>query len=248
MVTTTFRDMQVLLRLLEVRTRASDPAAEVREREKKAFTEATGKIWDDCDKLMPVAVEGVPGFVVSKSKQWLDLMKDAVKELEEWDPEDDVIEDDLRGGQQSTDESANRGGGDATNDRAAISAGVKEQALKVLNRIPQSIHVVIKQRLEKFVVDQSIVASHMMLLDMLLGRIRSISELIDESAEGLYLGDPELCLKKAGEARGTTIGVVQAVLLPFPPISSNAKEDKYVERALEWIVQVKPGTYSGERP
>jgi hypothetical protein len=254
MVATTLRDMQVLLRLLEVRSRASNPGAELRDTEKKAFTEATGKIWDDCDKLTPLAAEGVAGYVARKSQQWLDLMKDAVKELEEWDPEHDVVDDDLLGIHHSDDESDDASKKAAASDRVAISAGIKEQALKVLNRIPQSIHVVIKQRLDKLPTDQGSTATFTAKLDTILTQIRNTSELIDESVEAMYLGDPELCLKKAGEARAITIDVVESVTRPFSQSTDNStttirtKEDKYVQRALEWIRQVDPGPYPRKSP
>ncbi|KIW32602.1 uncharacterized protein PV07_04132 [Cladophialophora immunda] len=250
---TALRDMQTLLRLLEARSQTEKPAAELGEREKSGFTEATGKVWDDCDKLIPLAAEGVPGYVVRKSNQWLDLMKDAVKELEDWDPEDDIDEHDPFGINHSDhDDSDNTNDNDneRNTDRAAISAGVKEQALKVLNRIPQSIHVVIKQRLEKIPTDTVKTASQMSQMDTALKRIRHVSELIDESAEGMYLGDLELCLKKAGEARALTIEVVESVLQPISELSATTtaavetKEDRYIHRALQWIRQVDPGGYS----
>jgi hypothetical protein len=249
----TLRDMGALLKLLEVRSRDSDLTSSVQDSEKKHFTEATGKIWDDCDKLIFLASEGVHGFVVRKAKQWLDLMKDAVKELEEWDPEDDVVDDDLLGLTNSDDDASDDiGTKDPSSDRAAISAGVKEQAMKVLNRIPQSVHVVIKQRLEKLPPDQVQPAPYAARLDTLLTRTRHISELIDESAEGMYLGDLELCLKKAGEARAITIEVVESVIRPIlqahdtTSTVTGTKEDKYIERALEWIRQVDPGAYPRE--
>ncbi|KAL2434855.1 hypothetical protein ABEF95_009507 [Exophiala dermatitidis] len=240
-------DLQNVLRLLEKRSQKRDVQAELSSVEKKAFTEATGRVWDSCDKLVPLASEGVPGYVVRKSKEWLDLMKDAVKELEDWDPEDDIDDHDLFGEALSEDGSLDQEEEDAKNsDRAAISAGVKEQALKVLNRIPQSIHVVIKQRLEKIGSADELSKDQMARLDKLLKHNRHISELIDESAEGMYLGDLELCLKKAGEARALTIQVVESVLQPFQQVDNDGahvetKEDQYVKRALSWIQQVDPG-------
>ncbi|KIX02800.1 uncharacterized protein Z518_08743 [Rhinocladiella mackenziei CBS 650.93] len=246
LVAAALRDMPTLLRLVEIRSQAEEPQSAVLESEKKAFTEATGRVWDDCDKLTPLANEGVPGYVVRQSKQWLELMKDAVKELEEWDPEEVVDDEDLFGDALSDDDTEHESNEKTEpNDRAAISAGVKEQALKVLNRIPQSIHVVIKQRLEKMDAAAQTSSSHHAQLDTLLKRNRHISELIDESAEGMYLGDLELCLKKAGEARALTIEVVESVMQPMSPTNSaaEAKENKYVKRALEWIQQVDPGGY-----
>ena len=242
----TFRDLQALIQLLETRSRDGKPKVDISETQKREFTEATGRVWDDCDKLAPLAKEGVPGYVVRKSKQWLDLMKDAVKELEEWDPEENFDDDDPFGERLSDDEGDDESDDADDGDRAAISAGVKEQALKVLHRIPQSIHVVIKQRLEKIdLTIQPPLPEHMMHLDTILKRSRHISELIDESAEGMYLGDLELCLKKAGEARATTIEVVESVIQPLlqapSTTTAESKEDKYVKRALEWIQQVDAG-------
>jgi hypothetical protein len=175
-------------------------------------------------------------------------MKDAVKELSEWDPEEEVDADDLFGDAQS-DEDAQENGDHhddkSSGDRATISAGVKDQALKVLRRIPQSVHVVVKQRLEKLrhLPKKELSSSTRTCLDAVLKHIRNVSELIDESAEGMYMGDLELCLKKAGEARAVTIEIVEAVLQPFEELTGSltdeeSQEDKYVKRALEWIRQV----------
>ncbi|RMZ79053.1 hypothetical protein DV737_g3555, partial [Chaetothyriales sp. CBS 132003] len=195
-------------------------------------TEATGRVWQDCDVVVAFAEGGIPMFVVSKAKQWLELMKDAVAELQQWDPEEEVDEADLFG-----DAEAN------ASDRATISAGVKDQALKVLSRIPQSVHVVVKQRLEK--VRQQQLSSHVRArLDPTLARLSSISDLIDESAEGMYMGNLELCLKKAGEARAVTIELVEHALHGFIDDDQRgqekeSQEDKYVKRALDWIRQVE---------
>jgi hypothetical protein len=239
LVAVTLRDLQALLKLLEERNAAADPKAELSDTGKKAITETAGKIWDDCDRLLPYATGGVPAYVVRRAQQWLDLMKDAVTELTEWDPEEDVVDDDPLGLAQSDDEDSDDTGEKSNDDRAAISVGVKEQALKVLSRIPQSIHVVVKQRLEKTATSKDTSTAVSVKMDGILSHIRHVSELIDESAEGIYLGDLELCLKKAGEARAETIEIVESVVNPM--INSgepDSKENKYIQRALEWIRQV----------
>jgi len=251
LATAVLRDLQVLVRLVEQRSKSSQAKSGISDSEKKTITEATGRVWEDCDQLVKLADEGFAGFVVHKAKQWLELMKDAVKELEEWDPAEEVDDGDLFGDSLSDDGSDHdtpdeeRKDALTNDDRATISAGVKDQALKVLNRIPQSIHVVVKQRLDK-VGAQPLDSGQRSALDTILKRSRTISELIDESAEGMYLGDLELCLKKAGEARALTIEVVESVIMPIVPSSASdtvpeTNEDKYIRRALEWIQQVDPG-------
>lgn len=244
----TLREFLALARLVEARSKDGQPSQEVSASKKKDITEATGRIWGNCDEIVAFADNGLPGFILLKSKQWLELMKDAVKELTEWDPEDEVDEGDLFGDTYSDDaasedqeESKKQNGA----DRATISAGVKDQALKVLSRIPQSVHVVVKQRLDKLqsLKSTSVSSSTRTILEMVLKLIRNVSELIDESAEAMYMGDLELCLKKAGEARAQTIDIVEAVLRPFEEVTvgsqdGETQEDKYVRRALEWIKQV----------
>ena len=244
------RELLALIRLVEARSKDGQPSKELSESKKKEVTEATGRSWDTCDAIIAFSDEGLPGFVVRKSKQWLDLMKDAVKELSDWDPEEEV--DDLFGDAESTSDGDNasteKDEGDSA-DRATISAGVKDQALKVLNRIPQSVHVVIKQRLEKLKTQptKELSTNTRNSLEAIIKRTRDVSELIDESAEGMYMGDLELCLKKAGEARAETIEIVQSVLQPFSELAiSNtaveSQEDKYIKRALEWVQQVDAGS------
>ena len=241
---------ELLLLLKCVRTRDGDgsPKKELSTSHKNEITGQAGRVWEKCDELVRLAEGGLPGFVVRKSKQWLELMKDAVKELQAWDPEEEVDPDDLFGDAVSDDEIPEKdehAGDRPSNDRATISAGVKEQVLKVLTRIPQSVHVVIKQRLEKLdATSKDTLPPNLRAgLEMAVTKIRSVSESIDESAEAMYMGDPELCLKKAGEARAITIEIIGAFTRPpFRPTEriEETQEDKYIARAELWIQQVAP--------
>ena len=246
------RDLQALIKLVEARSKDGKPTAELPELKKKEIAEATGRVWEDCDDTVKFAAEGLPGFVVRRSKQWLDLMKDAVKELQEWDPDEEINDEDLFGDVGSDDnneDDANTNGDiqkKEDQDRATISAGAKDQALKVLSRIPQSVHVVVKQRLEKLKKDDHLAlpSATRAQLDQILVKTRNVSELMDESAEGIYLGNLELCLKKAGEARAVTIEIVEGALDSFDQgpgkaaASEETQEDKYLRRALDWVRQV----------
>lgn len=244
----TLRELLSLARLVEARSRDGQPTKELSEAKKKDIVETTGRVWESCDEILTFSDEGIARFVVRKAKLWLDLMKDAVKELSDWDPEEDVDADDIFGDAQSDDGSPDISEGAEKHDsahRATISAGAKDQALKVLSRIPQSVHVVVKQRLGKMGSASTVALSPSTResLELILERIRDVSELIDESAEGMYMGDLEACLKKAGQARAETVEIVQSVLQPFPEAvasvpDAESQEDKYIKRALEWIRQV----------
>jgi len=205
--------------------------------------------------MVKLCQQGLPGFVAVRAKQWLDLMKDAVKELEDWDPEEEVDDNDFFGDALSDEDEhvANDQHNPSGDDRATISAGVKDQALKVLNRIPQSVHVLLKQRLDKFHPPPSSIlpASTKRRLERVLEGTRQISDIIDESAEGMYMGDPELCLKKAGEARALTIEIMELAANPLDDAArdiqrTETQEDKFMKRALEWIRQVDTGSATTE--
>lgn len=239
------RELLSLIRLVEVRSRDENSKVELAKARKNEVTEATGRVWEACDTVATLSEQGLPAFVVRKAKQWLDLMKDAVKELQDWDPEDDIDDDNIF---EDTESNGNEAEPDATSEddhKATISAGVRDQAMKVLSRIPQSIHVVIKQRLEKVQASPggTLESTTRKKLEDILSGTRRISDLIDEAAEGVYMGDPELCLKKSGEARALTIEIVELVLDPISntqsePDRMTTQEDKYIKRALEWVRQV----------
>ena len=239
-------ELKLLLELVEKRAKDGKPKSGLGKDEKQAITEATGRVWEHCDGVIKFSTDGVPGFTVRKAEQWLGLMKDAVQELQEWDPEEDVDEDIFGDVGSDEDDPSTNTDKEKDQDQVTIAAGVKDQALKVLSRIPQSIHVVIKQRLAKIPTEmtsgeKNISSEHKRTLDNVIKDTRHISECIDESAEAMYMGDPELCLKKAGEARAITIGVIESVLSPWQLAaaeSESTEEDTFIKRALVWIQQV----------
>lgn len=233
------------LELIEKRAKDGKPKSELDKKDKQAVTEATGRAWEICDSLINFCNDGVPGFIVKKVDQWLDLMKDAVQELQEWDPEEE--DDDIFGDASSDDGDVAPDSADTKNEEEAkLAADMKDQVLKVLTRIPQSIHVVVKQRLTKLppalISDgRRLEQKHIEVINKIVKHARTVSELIDESAEALYMANPKLCSKKAGEARALTIEIVESVVPPWQSAAQDSeptKEDTYIKRALLWIEQV----------
>ena len=249
-------DLKALVELIGERS-TSPPAKKISTTEKNAITQATGQVWARCDGLSAFAAGGLAGFMTQRVGQWLELMRDAVKELEDWDPEEEVGDDPFGLDDSFDDEDEDEKDASSpvaednpnSGDRAIVQAGVKAEALKVLTRIPQSIHVVLKQRLSPSHLPPAAQLSPLQrsTLDSIVTRTRKISESIDESAEAMYMGDLERCLKMAGEARSLAISVVESVQDSWTTLtpsgggedSSSSREDVYVKRALDWIRQVK---------
>ncbi|ERF69588.1 hypothetical protein EPUS_01918 [Endocarpon pusillum Z07020] len=275
----TLRDLRDLARLVEARSKDGKPKAEPTSQLKNDVTAATGKIWDDCDELKKLADDGIAGFVVKKAEQYLDLIKDAVKEIEEWDPEEDEDEDEhgFFNDEQDTPPSLPKDPQEMSPISTPSSQptqdlhNLRSAVLKILTRIPQSLHVVIAQRLKKGLPPSSSSSSsssphpinpnHLLTLDTLLSRISQTSTCIDDVAERLYTHDALGAMLTTEKARAYVVEMVESVRRGWdvkPTRASVAdadgaraeegggggggreetKEDRYIERALEWIKSV----------
>ncbi|KAF7505857.1 hypothetical protein GJ744_012479 [Endocarpon pusillum] len=276
----TLRDLRDLAHLVEARSKDGQPKADPTSQLKNDVTAATGKIWDDCDELKKLADDGIAGFVVKKAEQYLDLIKDAVKEIEEWDPEDDDDDDDddddndeehgffideqdtppsLPKDLQETPPTSN-----PSSQPTQDLNNLKSAVLKILTRIPQSLHVVIAQRLKKGLPLSSsssanpVNPKHLLILDTLLSRISQTSTCIDDVAERLYTHDALGAMLTAEKARAYVVEIMESVGAGTSSRHAHrlvmqmerglkkgggrrveeTKEDRYIERALEWIKSV----------
>ena len=230
----TFRDFKDLAHLVGTRSHDEKLNAEPTSPRKSAVTEQTGKIWEDCDEMKKLADDGIAGFVVKKAEQYLELIKDAVKEIEEWDPEADddddddedafFIDDQTTKPQPSNNQEHQPTPPPTSSDKSSIQeiTLVKSTLLKTLHRIPQSLHVVIAQRLKKglplLALAQPTTATtattqkHLHTLDHLLTQFSQTSTCIDDVAARLYTHDALGALLTAEKARTYVVDIVTAVL------------------------------------
>jgi Grap2 and cyclin-D-interacting len=255
---------------VEGRSRHADPKEQLGEQQKHNVTEAVGRVWESCDELVALADGGIGAFIVKKAEMWLGLIKDAVEELGEWDPEEDGV-DGLFGEDMPQNDHA---GGEAEEVSSAAEI-TKASVMRVLTRVPQSLHVVVKQRLRKWewespssrdlfdgkasetggasssdhehlLLDQYVTA------DYVLKGIQEVSETVDEMAEALYMGQLGRSGKLVNDVWRVTVDVVAAVRNPnkyhtthgsgidIAEEQKETSEDKYIRRALDWIKLVEP--------
>lgn len=123
--------------------------------EKDAVTVATGRVWDVCDTVVDAAANGVVGFVVRRVEQWRDLVRDALQEIEEWDPDeegdeffDELLSDDGNGESQVDDD------GDDVSDEGEKESNAalhdrKKSTLRILKPVAQIYPAIIINRLRK---------------------------------------------------------------------------------------------------
>ncbi|KAL8861580.1 MAG: hypothetical protein Q9178_002104 [Gyalolechia marmorata] len=54
---------------------------------KEDILQVTGQVWSACDRLIEIAKVGVVGVAMDKANEWEALIKDAIDEVEGWDPD-----------------------------------------------------------------------------------------------------------------------------------------------------------------
>ncbi|ODH48379.1 hypothetical protein GX48_05471 [Paracoccidioides brasiliensis] len=183
----------------------------VTEQQKAEVMASTGRVWKTCDQLVSFAEEGIVEFLARKAKQYLELVRDGIRELEEWNPEqeggdEDAFWDDEESDELGNmeDENASHGKGAATDkshdgDITASLQSEKSHILRLLNPIAQIYPAIISQRLEKKTSPSPSTSKDLAQqkqpplsppqisqLDRLIQHLRELPNLVDEAAGSLY--------------------------------------------------------------
>ncbi|KAL1963269.1 hypothetical protein VTN77DRAFT_8492 [Rasamsonia byssochlamydoides] len=218
---------------------------ELAQSEKDVVTTATGRVWDACDSLTQLVGKGVVGFVVRRVEEWRDLVKDAIDELAEWDPdeEEDDFDDNLLDGDDDGDDDANGTKNDTQDKDETATAALhaqKKSTLRVLKPIGQIYPAIISNRLKKggLTASDSSASStlppraHIPKLESLTSDLQAIPGYIDEAAGSLYesnLANSVLYLRKAKES------AERAMRLVTFPWGGEPEEDKLTTWSRTWL-------------
>ncbi|KAL4937400.1 hypothetical protein BDV06DRAFT_203003 [Aspergillus oleicola] len=197
--------------------------------EKDTVTVAAGRVWDTCDVLVDIAAKGVIGFVVRRAEEYRDLLRDAVEEIEQWDPEeDDDFFDDLLGEEgpgagKDRDDDDGDDEDDEDEDIAAQQAR-KKDALRILKPVAQIYPAIISNRLKEG--PASLAPANVGTLESLLKNLQQIPNHIDEVAGALYEDDVEKYASQLKKAKGCAFKAIELVTLPWASkLNSNAQDD-----------------------
>ena len=252
LVKATLRDLHTLVSCVERRSKYGDPKSELDEQQKNNVTEAVGRVWESCNEVIALADGGIGAFVVKKAEMWLGLIKDAVEELGDWDPEEDgvdrLFEEDLL---------QNRNAGREREESPAAAEKAKANTMKVLTRVPQSLHVVVKQRLQKLKWNSTDSknlsngkksdiggppssnhdANHgeeqSAEVDHVLKGMQQVSETVDEMAEALYMGELRRSSRLVEDVWKATVEVVKIVRKPTEHPARRGNREEFVEGLTE---------------
>jgi hypothetical protein len=203
--------------------------------EKDAVTGVTGRVWDACDVVTDVANKGVVGFVMRRVEQWRDLVRDAIEEIEDWDPEDDDDEflDDLLDNDEKAQKDDDEDDDDDEEETAALHEH-KKSTLRFLKPIAQVYPAILNNRL-KNVADATVTSPvSVQTLESLMVNLQAIPDHVDEAAGAMYEADFKKSAEYLQKTRKCAAKAVDLVLLPWGA-AENAPADKFITWSKTWL-------------
>lgn len=217
--------------------------------EKDVVTIATGRVWDSCDTLIDIGTNGVVGFVIRRVEEWRDLVRDAVEEIEEWDPDedgdgffDDLLGDDAKqaSGNGDTKDSDEEDDDDDDNEDedTAVSHANKKSALRILKPVAQIYPAIVANRLKKAGDVPMSSDSGARKLESLMANLQSIPEDIDEVAGALYEANWGKYTQFRGKVKDDAAKAVNLVALPWDAkddADGQKMEDKFTVWSKTWL-------------
>ncbi|KAI9373960.1 hypothetical protein BJX61DRAFT_351457 [Aspergillus egyptiacus] len=233
---TTLKEFSMLVKEVQAVAEGKARTEVLQQSGKDTVTVATGRVWDACDVLVDVATKGVVGFVVRRAEEYRDLVKDAVEEIEGWDPdEDDDFFDDL------LEDDGDEAGGESNDDndedgQSATLNARKKDALRILKPIAQIYPAIILNRLKK--APSPPPAPSVRTLEALMKNLQQIPDYIDEVAGALYEADLEKFMRQLGKTGICARKAVELVALPWDakqsPGSKEGAGDKFTTWSKTW--------------
>ncbi|KAL4793800.1 hypothetical protein BDV19DRAFT_209299 [Aspergillus venezuelensis] len=230
LASTTLKETALLIEEVQVVAEEKADKKSLDKSEKDTVTVAAGRVWDACDVLVDIAAKGVIGFVVRRAEEYRDLVRDAVEEIEQWDPEDDDdFFDDLLGedggpGKDGDDEDEDGDDDDDDDEDIAAQQARKKDALRILKPVAQIYPALISNRLKKgpALLDPSTVGT----LELLLKKLQQVPNHIDEVACALYEDDVAKYTSELKKTKSCSSEAIELVTLPWGSKSeSDAQKD-----------------------
>ncbi|CAF9930078.1 MAG: hypothetical protein HETSPECPRED_007536 [Heterodermia speciosa] len=212
---------------------------------------STGVIWEVCDTLMALASNGLVDLAVNKADAYHALIKDALAELEEWNPDEE--DDDMFSSGSSAQSESNQGvdsehaaGSPPTTAMNAMTLTppatptpirqMYDQTLATLRMIRLLYPALRKRRVQTFPsinsstpMDQLPTSWQIYAFDNLMKSLRTFSETADELAGSLYSQDEEQASGGLEAIRIFALECIQDV-----DQSWDRKEDEFTAWAQKW--------------
>ena len=206
---------------------------------------STGVLWAECDKMVALGSAGVTKVAAERVEEYHGLLKDAIAELEEWDPDEDSDSDmdSLPSNKGDTSSPRPIDGPIERSDQGLLLSSIpalRKQTLGTLRIIRVLYPALVKRRILTFpninstATAQNLPSSvQIRSLDKLVDHTQQFTEETDEIAGALYAGDEEEVddrLTKLAEASKTCVEGVQ--------LSWSGNKDEFTTWAEKWILRL----------
>ena len=206
---------------------------------------STGVLWAECDKLVALGSGGLTKIAAERVEEYHGLLKDAIAELEQWDPDEDSESD--------TDSVTS-----ATGNKSLVKpvdtslehslqvlslspiAELRQRTLATLRIIRVLYPALVKRRILTFPnitrttpAESLPLLPHIQAFDELFDSAKRFTEEADEVAGALYAGDEEeVCdrLKKLAEMSKMCVDGVR--------LGWSGNEDEFTSWAGKWMARL----------
>ncbi|KAL3475314.1 hypothetical protein BJX99DRAFT_230041 [Aspergillus californicus] len=248
---TALKELSVLVKEVQIVSGSKTDEKPLEQSEKDTVTIAAGRVWDACDVLIDIANKGVVGFMVRRAEEYRDLVRDAVEEIEGWDPDEgDEFFDDLLDGDENEAGESSDDDSDGEDKQSAALLERKKDALRILKPIAQIYPGIINNRLIKAPI--SLRASNITTLELLMKNLQQIPGHIDEVAGALYEADLDKCLRQLVMTKGCACTAIDLVVLPWEANRDSGDQedagDKFTTWSNTWIKVVEGVSSSIDNP
>ena len=205
---------------------------------------STGVLWAECDKMIALGAGGVTKLAAQRIEEYHGLLKDAIAELEEWNPDEDsdldtdsLTPDEELSPTRAVDVSLEQSLQDLS---LSPIAALRKRTLATLRIIRVLYPAFVKRRILTFPnIDSTTMAeklpplSHVRSLDELVAYTKQFTEETDEVAGALYAGD-----EGEVENRLTKLAEMSRTCAEGTRLSWSGNEDDFTSWAEKWIVRL----------
>lgn len=210
---------------------------------------STGVIWADCDKMVQLASTGLVELAKQRVEEWHGLLKDAIEELDEWDPEEEEM--DFSDTDSIPSKMPRPTSTPVSNQQSLASSledlslspivTLRKHTLTTLRTIRLLYPALQKRRVATFpnISRQSTpetlpTSSQIDGLDSLVSYTQQWTEAADEIAGSLYEGDEQQVEKKLSALSETAKNCVRKYKMDW-----NGKEDEFTAWADKWVARLE---------
>lgn len=207
---------------------------------------STGLLWGECDHMVTLASGGLVPLTLEKAEEYHGLFKDAIAELEEWDPAEDDPDSD------ADTLSSIKQRPVATNDPSALvedleglhvspMGKLRERSLTTLRTVRLLYSALQKRRISTFpnitcnTPPQSLPAlAATRELDATIAFMKDLTETADEVAGALYEGDESQILRRLESLQEKAASCTSRARRNW-----NGEEDEFSEWLHKWVIRLK---------